>query len=513
MAPVRSSVHRKLLVVVLATTSLALAITGAAMVYFDLRTFRRNWDSDLTAQADILGLAAVPALEFEDPGSARAYLTLLEAKPDILGAAIYTATGAMFARYTAGAHQAADGHDTAGGRDGSGFPRLPDLDGIEVAGDEIEIFRRIVSDDEILGTVYIKAHYGIVERLLDYLAIFGAAMALSLLAAFVISRKLQRSVTQPIRDITAVARGVVERRDFESRAKRTTDDEIGVLVDAFNEMLTEIGARTQTLEKSNRSLEHEVGERARAEQALQALNAGLEERVAARTAELEAANKDLEGFSYSVSHDLRAPIRAISGFSSLLVEDHGASLDTEARRKLGIIGAEAARMGRLIDDLLAFSRLGRKALEPVDLDMAELARSTFERLRHSSGEAPVDFRLGSMPRARGDRSLLEQVWINLLSNAVKFSAKKPAPVIEAGGISAESEIVYFVRDNGAGFDSRYAPRLFGVFQRLHSDSEFPGTGVGLALVHKIITRHGGRVWADGKLDEGATFHFTLPKGD
>ena len=140
------------------------------------------------------------------------------------------------------------------------------------------------------------------------------------------------------------------------------------------------------------------------------------------------------------------------------------------------------------------------------------ARGTFERVKPSKGETAVDFRLGSMPRARGDRSLLEQVWINLLSNAVKFSSKKAVPVIEAGGISAESEMVYFVRDNGAGFDSRYAERLFGVLQRLHGDSEFPGTGVGLALVHKIVTRHGGRVWADGKPDEGATFHFTLPKG-
>jgi signal transduction histidine kinase len=495
----KSSVHRKLLFVVLATTAVALVITGTAMVLYDLRTFRETWIEDLTAQAEILGLAASPALEFEDPTSARAYLALLEAKPDITGAAIYTSQGSMFAAYSAGRHDELE------------FPKLPELDGFRTSGSQLELFKRIVSDDEILGTVYIKARYGIVERLVDYLGIFGAVMALSLAAAVLISRQLQKSITQPIREITTVARGVVERRDFESRAMKTTNDEIGVLVDAFNGMLSELGDRTRTLEKSNVDLEHEIGERTLAEQALQALNAGLEERVAARTIQLEAANKDLEGFSYSVSHDLRAPIRAIGGFCTLLVEDHSDSLDDEARRKLDIIGAEAARMGRLIDDLLAFSRLGRKALEATELDMAELARSAFERLSYADEKTRVEFRLGSLPRACGDRSLFEQVWVNLISNAIKFSSKRESPLIEVGGISEQSEMIYFVRDNGAGFDAKYAARLFGVFQRLHHDSEFPGTGVGLALVHKIVTRHGGRVWADGKLDEGATFHFTLPK--
>jgi light-regulated signal transduction histidine kinase (bacteriophytochrome) len=219
----------------------------------------------------------------------------------------------------------------------------------------------------------------------------------------------------------------------------------------------------------------------------------------------------LEGFSYSVSHDLRAPIRAISGFCTLLEEDHGDCLDAEARRKLGIIKSEAQRMGALIDDLLAFSRLGRKAIEATPLDMTELASSVFERLSSAERDRKIDFRLGSLPSASGDRGLFEQVWINLLSNAIKFTGQKDAPVIEVGGISDENEHVFFVRDNGAGFDANYKARLFGVFQRLHHDHEFPGTGVGLALVHKIVTRHGGRIWADGTRGAGATFHFTLPK--
>jgi PAS domain S-box-containing protein len=248
-----------------------------------------------------------------------------------------------------------------------------------------------------------------------------------------------------------------------------------------------------------------------AEQSLRTLNAELEQRVTLRTAQLEAANKDLEGFSYSVSHDLRAPIRAINGFCSLLTKDHQAQLDAEARRKVAVIKSEAERMASLIDDLLAFSRLGRKALQPAEIDMRDLASGAYQRLVNGQAQRPIEFRLGKLPRATADRSLLEQVWINLLSNAIKFSSKKDAPVVEVGAITDEREYVYFVRDNGAGFDTRYQDKLFGVFQRLHHGDEFPGTGVGLALVHRIVTRHGGRVWADARLGEGATFHFTLPK--
>jgi light-regulated signal transduction histidine kinase (bacteriophytochrome) len=233
--------------------------------------------------------------------------------------------------------------------------------------------------------------------------------------------------------------------------------------------------------------------------------------VAARTTELEVANKELESFSYSVSHDLRAPLRAINGFANLLWEDHKDRLDEEALRKLSIIRGQADRMGKLIDDLLTFSRLGRKAIDPIPLDMSELARNTYDRLHDDSMNGKLEFHVGKLPTATGDRSLLEQVWSNLLANAIKFSSQKENPLVEVGGIVEQSENIYFVRDNGAGFDPRYRDKLFGVFQRLHDESEFPGTGVGLALVHRIITRHGGRVWADSQPGDGATFHFSLPK--
>jgi light-regulated signal transduction histidine kinase (bacteriophytochrome) len=321
-------------------------------------------------------------------------------------------------------------------------------------------------------------------------------MLLSLGAAALMSHRLHRGITEPIRGVIHVARNVLDKRDYSARAPKGRDDELGVLVDAFNNMLDEVGERTAVLE--------------RAREELRTLNAELEQRVAARTAELEAANKELESFSYSVSHDLRAPLRAVGGFAELLRDDHAEQLDQEGRRKLEVIRGEAARMGTLIDDLLAFSRLGRKSLQPGELDMAELAQNVFSRLRPDAGER-LEFRLGRLPHAWGDRALLEQVWVNLLSNAIKFSSKKEAPIVEVGAITEEREHVFYVRDNGAGFDPRYASKLFGVFQRLHDGSEFPGTGVGLALVQRIVLRHGGRIWADSKPGEGATFHFTLPR--
>jgi signal transduction histidine kinase len=238
----------------------------------------------------------------------------------------------------------------------------------------------------------------------------------------------------------------------------------------------------------------------------------LEHRVQERTAELQTLNNDLDSFCHSVSHDLRAPVRAIGGFCNLISKDHGSGLEPEIHRKLGVIKSEAMRMGTLIDDLLAFSRLGRKALKPVDFDMTDVARRVFERLqRDRSPDTPVDFRLANLPSATGDVSLFEQVWTNLLSNALKFSSKRMRPTIEVGGGDDGHALTFWVRDNGAGFDQQSATKLFQPFQRLHHDAEFPGTGVGLALVHRIVSRHGGRVWAVGEPETGATFSFTLPR--
>jgi light-regulated signal transduction histidine kinase (bacteriophytochrome) len=233
----------------------------------------------------------------------------------------------------------------------------------------------------------------------------------------------------------------------------------------------------------------------------------LERRVVERTEALEAANKELESFSYSVSHDLRAPLRAVDGFAKILEEDYGERLDAEGRRLLGVVRSSSKHMGQLIDDLLDLSRLGRLALGKRPVDMAGLAREVAQELPR--GDASVD--IGPLPACHADPRLLRQVWANLIGNALKYSGKRAGAHVEIGGREEPAESVYWVRDNGVGFDMRYVGKLFGVFQRLHGADEFPGTGVGLAIVQRVVARHGGRVWAEGRPGEGACFHFSLPR--
>ena len=253
----------------------------------------------------------------------------------------------------------------------------------------------------------------------------------------------------------------------------------------------------------------DLSQKRAADKEIRELNANLEQRVVERTAELEAANKELEAFSYSVSHDLRAPLRAVDGFSQAVLEDYGGQLPEEGRRDLQTIRDGAQRMGVLIDDLLKFSRLSRTPLNKQQVNTGKLVGNVLESLDSQREGRQVDIRVGELPECQGDAGLLNQVWVNLISNALKYTRRRETAAIEIGCKFEHDENVYFVRDNGAGFNMRYVDKLFGVFQRLHRADEFEGTGVGLAIVQRIIHRHGGRIWADAALNQGATFSFTL----
>ncbi len=230
-----------------------------------------------------------------------------------------------------------------------------------------------------------------------------------------------------------------------------------------------------------------------------------------RTHQLENANKELEGFSYSVSHDLRAPLRAIDGYAKMILKQQGDKFDERTKHQFDVIRNNAKMMGQLIDDLLTFSRLGRESLSISQLDMEYLTRDAWEVLKAINPDRPIDLQINHIPPGTGTRSLIKQVLVNILSNAIKFTRAREAPLVEVGGYGSESENVYYIRDNGVGFDMQYHDKLFGVFQRLHSADEYEGTGIGLALVQRIINRHGGRVWAEGKVAEGACFYFSLPR--
>lgn len=312
----------------------------------------------------------------------------------------------------------------------------------------------------------------------------------------------------------------------------TGHDEISRLAESFNTMIhrlrqsydeleQRVDERTRQLEETNRVLDHEnsvrrqlAAELEKKNLELQSSRDELEQRVAERTAELESALRHMESFSYSISHDLRTPLRAVDGYSCILLEESGPSLTADAQSYLQRISGNVRHMGELIDDLLTYSRLNRQPISLQQVNLTELARQVFAELQHEWEQRDIEPLFQDLPSCQADPILLRQVFVNLLANAVKFTRHTPRARIEFGGQPEEGTTIYFVKDNGAGFDMSYANKLFKVFQRLHPDREYEGTGVGLAIVQNIIHRHHGKVWAEGKEGEGATFFFTLgPAGD
>jgi light-regulated signal transduction histidine kinase (bacteriophytochrome) len=310
-----------------------------------------------------------------------------------------------------------------------------------------------------------------------------------------------------IEEIKVSINRLLEKRRLEEERKQAEE----ALRTTLDELERKVEERTAELSKANLLLKQEIKERKQAEEKILKLNEELEQRVLQRTAELELANRDLESFSYSVSHDLRSPLRAISGFSKMLFENYADKLDDEGNRLLNIIQDNTEKMENIIEALLALSRIGRKDVELHDIDMYKLAKAVFDEVKAINPERKVQFNIQPLPPARGDLGMIHQVLFNLLSNAIKFTKPLEVPVVRVDGYSDSLNNVYYVEDKGVGFDMQYADKLFNAFQRLHSEDEFEGTGIGLAIVKSIVNRHGGKIWAVGKKNEGATFYFTLPR--
>jgi len=300
---------------------------------------------------------------------------------------------------------------------------------------------------------------------------------------------------------TTIARGQVWHGEIKNRAKDGSHYWVDTTIVPF---LGPDGKPRQYV-----AIRADITERKLAEEEIQTLNAELENRVAERTMQLQMANKELESFSYSVSHDLRSPLRAVDGFSQAVLEDYGDQLPDEGQRYLQTIRKGAQKMGILIDDLLSFSRLHRQAMKRLPVNTREMVDNVLQELLSQEPERKVETVVGLLPACMGDPALLKQVWVNLLSNALKYTRRSEAARVEVGCEQQPGEAVYYVRDNGTGFDMRYVEKLFGVFQRLHRAEDYEGTGVGLAIVQRIVHRHGGRIWAKSEPGKGATFYFTL----
>jgi signal transduction histidine kinase len=475
------SIPKKLTWMNLLVSGAVLVLASAGFFLYDLYNFRTGTVRNLGIEAQIIGANSVSALEFDDPHSAENTLSALQAAPHVMFAEIYTPDGNAFAGYR---------------RDHSGtFPPPPPIptgreEVYRFERGEVALVRLITFRGKPVATIYIRSDLqAIHDRERKFALIVATVFLFSLLAATWMSSIARRSIAEPIVHLAGTARIVLSEKNYSVRASTTGDhNEVAALILTFNEMLAQIQERDAALGMAHDRLEQQVQE---------------------RTAQLDAANADLEAFSYSVSHDLRAPLRHISGFSQLLSEEYGSKMEPDAQRHLNRIQNGVQNMGRLIDDLLRLAQLGRKKLVSEATDLNSMLKDVLADLQSECQDRQIDWRIGDLSSVVCDSGLVRQVFANLISNAVKYTRKREIAIIEVGQVEEDGVSVIFVRDNGAGFDERYAGKLFGVFQRLHRAEDFEGTGVGLSTVQRVVRKHGGEVWAKGEVDKGATFFFAL----
>ncbi len=476
-----SSISGKLTRMNLLVSGAALFLACASFIVYDVITIRRGMVENISIQAQIAGVNSISALLFDDPDSANKTLASLSPVPDIVSAAIYSADGKPFALFQRGPK--------------SQIPIMPvippgQLEFYSFGKGRLVLARAIMFQDRPLGHIYILSNLSRLNaRIGQYLLIAALVLTASLFAAVLISPFFRRAIAEPIVHLAEIARIVTRDKSYSVRATPTGNrDELSVLIESFNGMLSQIQVRDAALQQAHDE---------------------LEQRVAARTRDLSASNKELEAFAYSVSHDLRAPLRSIDGFSQALLEDYADKLDATAQEHLQRVRHAAQRMAALIDDMLNLSRVTRCELHREKLDLSAMAKLIAADLQEAEPGRRVEFVIANGLTAVGDPQLLRAAMENLLRNSWKYTSGHATARIEFGKTDKKGKHSFIIRDDGAGFDPRYADRLFGAFQRLHTTKEFSGTGVGLATVQRIIHRHGGEIWAEGAVEKGATFYFTL----
>lgn len=602
-----SPIQKKLMTVILLTSGTVLLLTCSAYFAYEFITFRQTTVQQLSTLAEIIATNSTAALAFDSKEDADEILSAVRAEPHIVAAALYDKEGKIFSRFPENLPD-------------SVFPAVPDSSLYQFRESHLIGFQPVIQGTNHLGTLFLKSDMGAMnERLMLYSGIAVLVILISLLIAFLLSRTLQKQISIPILALAYTARAISDRHDYSVRARKFSEDELGLLTDAFNHMLARIQEQTiaisegetrvraiinsamsavividaagiivdwnaraekmfgwsredaigrelaeliippQFREAHRKGIQHflntgegpvinqllemsalrsdgsefpaeisisvmktenkisfcgfvtDITERKQAEEEIRSFNLKLEQKVTERTQELAAANKELEAFSYSVSHDLRAPLRSIHGYMNIFSEEYGNTLDDEGKRLINTVLRNGQKMGQLIDDLLAFSQLGRKELTKSKVSIKDMVLSIWEEQKRTEKGRKIKFILNNIDEAFADQVTMRQVWTNFISNAIKYTKTKEEAIIEIGSEDRGNELVYYIKDNGAGFDMKYYDKLFGVFQRLHSFHEFEGTGVGLAIVQRVISKHGGKIWAEAEVNKGATFYFSLKK--
>ena len=503
-------IRQKVVLIIMLTTAGALALAGVILITLDLKSFRHEMNDDLTTLGEIVARNCTASVTFGDVEAAEDTLAALAAQPTVVAAAVYREDGNLLAIYR---------------RDSEGWevriPEHPGADEPVFGKDRLEIFHPIRLHDARIGTVYVRSDLSeLYGRLRLQVLTVGLVFLLALLAALLVSSGLQRVISRPILRLAETARAVSERRDYSIRAVRQSSDELGQMVDAFNEMLGQIQQRDSDLLEAKAELERRVEDRTVALRQELSERLRAERELSERNAELHRSNQELDDFAYIASHDLKEPLRGIHNFSSFLLEDYGEKLDAEGRSKLETLIRLSRRMESLIDSLLQYSRLGRVDLAIEDVDLNASVGEVLDSIGIGLAESRVEVRIPRpLPVVRCDRVRVRELYYNLIVNAMKYN-DKPEKWIEigwerdgaAGAAGTRHPPAFFVRDNGIGIQEKHHDAIFRIFKRLHARDKFGGgTGSGLTIVKKIVERHNGRIWVDSAPGEGTTIHFTLEK--
>lgn len=478
------TIPAKLTSLMLGAALLSLLTGFAVVTALDARSYRRELVNKVSLMARMYAEQCVADLAFGYRDETRQTLEKLSLMEEITGAEIYDGGGKLFAYYSRG---------------GARPPgNLAGASGLLPEG-SLARYEPMAFKGAVFGTLRLTASTAqLSERISDRVKMLGLLAFWITFLTLLISALAQRLVSAPILKLGELARKVAENKDYSARANIARGDEIGELAAGFDAMLS--GLEAATLERDA------------AEAALRQAQGMLEEKVAARTAELRSANEELEAFTYSASHDLRAPIRRIDGFSALLEKESAGAISAPAQDYLARIRKGCRQMTTVVDDLLKLSRVLRQEIEFGEVDLSRLASEAAARLAEGEPDRPVKFKAAGNIHVTGDAGLLGEVLDNLLDNAWKFTGGTEDASVEFGALERDGETVYFVKDNGRGFDMKFSARLFQPFQRLHSPNEFPGTGVGLSTARRIIERHGGKIWTEAAENKGAAFYFTLNAG-